>query len=161
MKPFSFVVLALFLVTGCSRVKPTEGPLQITTPAGYAVKYQIAEGKDFYYISNKRTCHMALLFLPNVPEAKIPSRVDGYVKSFLACGVDHPDLKPESDVPVKGDIVGESYKGSYAEFTLHGGSKSVFFMISNGTGVWQGQFDGPEEGWGNAMEILKDMKKKG
>jgi hypothetical protein len=41
-----------------------------------------------------------------------------------------------------------------------GGLYQTMFMLSDGDGIWNGQFSGSKERWTEAVQILKKLKRK-
>lgn len=69
-------------------------------------------------------------------------------------GVDNQEYKKEK-------IEGIEFAGEVVIFTIQGGSYQTMFMLSDGDGIWNGQFSGWKERWAEALEILKQLKRKG
>jgi len=160
MRILPILFLTLLMITGCHRVKPTEGPLQIDTPSGWEAKYRPSQGNEFYNLGNEKTgAYVVFVFAPGIPSSKISAVLNGYAKTFPTEAAEQ-GTKLESETPVMGEIVGPSFNGKYQMFSLQNGTKSVYFLISDGRGTWQGKYNGTEEGWKSALEIIKGIKKK-
>ena len=56
-------------------------------------------------------------------------------------------------------IEGVEYSGEAAVFEIEEGLRQTMFMISNGDGIWKGQFTGSAKVWEEAKVILKKLKK--
>lgn len=66
--------------------------------------------------------------------------------------LDTPDYKTET-------IEGKQFSGEVVIFSIEGGMYQTIFMLSDGDGIWNGQYTGTKEGWTDAVNILKALKK--
>ncbi len=73
----------------------------------------------------------------------------------------NPNIKYSPDTYTKGDFKGDAVSGNFVVLTLPGGLNQVFFMFSDGSQLWNGQYMGPADGWSNSLAILKTIKKNG
>ena len=56
-------------------------------------------------------------------------------------------------------MVGDHFSGEAAIFKTWGGSLLVIFMISDGDGIWEGQYSGSETIWKKAKSILQNLRR--
>ena len=158
---FSVAVLSLFLGhSACADA--TSGPLVVTPAADWTVKYQKENDTESYSLIPPQGQNVLLTFSrwPAPGNAdQIPGFLDTMAKKFAELAQRNPKIKLASTDYTKGEFLGDPFSGNYVQFTIKGGLKQVLFMFSDGTGIWNGQYIGPADGWLDAMEVLKAVKR--
>ena len=82
-------------------------------------------------------------------------------EGFLKESKKSADLGLEKEEFTKEKIKGIEFSGEAAIFTIQGGLLyQTMFMLSDGDGIWSGQFTGSKERWAEALKILKQLKRK-
>lgn len=142
----------------------TQGPLVVEPPEGWTVKHKGGGGVDLYVVSGD-VAEPAVLMLSRWPAGggreKIPETLERMAGLFLREAKKNTDFRLESDEPVKGEIEGGEFSGEFVMFTISTGARQVMFLISDGEGMWNGQFTGREERWKDVLETLKKLRKSG
>jgi len=148
---------------GCSTDKIEEiQPLIVQAPADWTVNYQDGEGIHFYTLTCKRGENSLLMFSRwPAPGSKkqIPALVDSLAKGFLKEVGKSEEIKLDTLEYDTKPIMGDNFSGHSIAFMLEGGSLQTMFMISDGKGIWNGQFTGSKECWIEAIEILKKLRR--
>ena len=91
---------------------------------------------------------------------QIPELVESISKGFLKKAKANPNIKLSSEEYKIEKIEGVEFSGEYSSFTISNGHLQTIFMLSNGDGIWNGQFTGSKEGWNESLEILRKLRKK-
>jgi hypothetical protein len=159
------VVVVLSLLCLPARADSDTGPLIVTPQSAdwpWTIKYQKDANGETYTL------------LPPVAQTadfafsrwqvagtydQIPGYLDSLTKGFIQAAERDPKIKLESVAYAKGEFIGDPYSGRYVQFTLRSGLKDVIFMFGDNSGLWYGHFLGTEQGWLNAMEVLKAVQK--
>lgn len=160
---FSAALLSL-LFTLSVRADSKTGPLQIDGSPDWTVKYDNSKGNQFYSLSRTQGENVILIFSrwPAPGNAdQMPGFLEQMANKFLDIAKTNPRIKLDSSTYTQGEFIGYPYSGKYVEFTIKGGMKQVMFMFSDGDGIWNGQYTGSADGWIEAMEVLKSIKKNG
>ncbi len=145
-----------------------KGPLVIEVPATWALDFKA--GQQFYSLTwnwNEDTATVgagALLMFSRWPvpgsAKQIPDLVDGIARGFVEQAKDNEEFKlKDFDYKVE-SIEGEAFSGSFVAFVAEEDFLQTMFMISDGDGIWNGQFTGSKERWNEALGVLKKLKKK-
>ncbi len=156
-------LLILAATLASSRAEENEGPLRVTAPADWAVSYNGKNGIQFYAVIPQPKGQGVLMFsrwpASGGPE-DIPRYVEDLAKRFAESarekkvGLDSMDYKVEP-------LTGEVFSGRQAVFPFGGGAKvQTMFMLSDGDGLWDGQFTGTKEQWAVAREILQKLRRR-
>ena len=159
----SVAVLSL-LFTLSARADSSTGPLLIDDPTDWTVKYDNSKGTQLYTLTRTQGENVILKFshwqAPGTAD-QMPGFLEQMANKFLDIAKTNPKIKLETDTYRKGEFLGDPFSGNYVEFTIKGGMKQVMFMFSDGNGIWNGQYAGSADGWMEAMETLKAIKKNG
>lgn len=145
-----------------AEIVPLMAPLVVWAPAEWTVEYKGGKGVDFFIVKRLDEDASLLMFsrFPvRITKEQIPQWIDNMAKGFLKKARENPKIKLESETYVTGKIDGGEFLGEFALFTTQSGTCVVMFMIANDEGVWTGQFTGKKERWGEALEVLKKLKK--
>jgi hypothetical protein len=138
------------------------GPLQITPADGWTVKYD-ATAQSYSVVPPAGPAQNTLLSFTPWPAPGTPAEIPGFLDTMAAKFADmaqhNPKIKLASPQYTKGEFIGDPYSGNYVEFTIKGGLKQVLFIFGDSTGLWNGQYIGTADGWFDAMEVLKGIKK--
>jgi hypothetical protein len=139
------------------------GPLVVTPQtADWTVKYQKDNNGESYTLVPPAGQNILLTFSrwPAPGDAdQMPGFLDTMASKFADLAARNPKIKLDSPNYTSGEFIGYPFSGKYVEFTIKGGLKQVLFMFSEGNGIWNGQYIGPADGWTDAMEVLKSIKK--
>jgi hypothetical protein len=159
-----FPVVALLILLGLpARADSTTGPLVVTPPSSdWSVQYKKDTNGEVYTLVCPPGQNILLTFSrwPAPGDAdQIPGFLETMAKKFAELAQRNPKIKLESTAYTSGEFIGYPFSGKYVEFTIKGGLKQVLFMFSEGNGIWNGQYIGPADGWLDAMEVLKGIKK--
>jgi hypothetical protein len=139
-----------------------QGPLVVSPPSDWTVTYDGSKGVSFYSLSKPQGENVILMFSkwPAPGNAdQIPGFLDQIATKFVDAAARNPKIKLDNTNYDKGEFLGDPFSGNYVEFTIKGGLKQVMFMFSDGNGIWNGQYTGSADGWIEAMEVLKAIKK--
>jgi hypothetical protein len=162
MKTIQILITALILTVTAISAK-AEGPLIVTTSPEWTVKYNGEKGIQFYTVKKPGNKDLVLMFSvwpPSRDPKEIPKLIDQMAKGFAEQAKNNPELKTVdlnySIEPIQGD----TFSGSMFRFKYPGGVQ-IGFMISNGDGIWNGQYTGPEAEWKDALKPPPPQKTKG
>lgn len=167
MKHLLFAAILLLSSSLSVRADSSSGPLQITAPTGWTVKYDDSKGIQFYTLTkiSQTPGDMTLLMFSRSPAflktEGIPAFLDKIGDGFLAMAKGDSRFTLASDSYTKGDFAGGSFSGKYIEFTIKGGMKQTMVIFGDGQEIWNGQYTGSAAGWDQAIEVLKGIKKNG
>jgi len=163
---YILILCPTFMQLSCGKL--IEGPLAVSTGQAWEVEY-IDEGVDFYVVTREEKrdalLEQSLLMFSRWPppggSEKIPLVVDQIAKSFIEASKANEEISLDSEEPQKIKIEGQEFSGEAVVFLLEGSIYQTMFMISDGHGLWNGQFTGTAQHWTEALEILKHLKRKG
>ena len=162
MKTTHTLIIAL-LLNIVAVVAKAEGPLQVILPPNWSVKYDNSKSIQFYKFKKEGVKNLVLMFslwpASNDPK-QIPVFIDQMGKAFIEQVKNTPELKDFDTTYVVESIKGDSFNGSMIRFKLQEGTQ-IMFMISNGEGIWNGQYIGPDADWTDALKILTTLKIQG
>jgi hypothetical protein len=163
IKPLLLATAALLLLGLPVQADADTGPLVVTPQtADWSVKYQKDANGETYTLTPPAGQNILLMFSrwPAPGNAdQMPGFLDTMAAKFADLAQRNPRIQLESSKYTKGEFIGYPFSGKYVEFTIKGGLKQVLFMFSEGNGIWNGQYIGPADGWTDAMEVLKAIKK--
>jgi hypothetical protein len=153
----------LLLATGLAAHADSTGPLIVSPPnAQWTVKYKKDDHGETYTLVPP-TGQDILLTFSRWPAPGNAQQMPGFLETMADKFADqaqrNPSIQLASTDYTKGEFIGYPFSGRYVEFTIKGGLKQVLFMFSEGTGIWNGQYIGPDTGWLDAMDTLKTIKK--
>lgn len=141
-----------------------QGPLAVDAPIGWDVEYQGDDGIQFYTVTRKDDENALLMFnrwpVPGGRE-QIPGLINGMAEAFLKEAKASKEFKLETVEYEIQNLEGEAFSGRFVVFQVEGGFVQTMFMLSDGHGIWNGQFSGSEERWDEAIGILKKLKRPG
>lgn len=139
-------------------VKP---PILVDAPEGWKVDYKGKQGIPLYVISSKDG-NMRFLVFSRWPATddpgEIPRLMTVLADGFVAQSVDREDLRLESHDYKVETLDGEEFKGQYVAFKVPAETQTLF-AISDGDGIWNGQFAGAADAWPLALEVLKKLRR--
>lgn len=157
------VAVSLILIGLPAHADSSTGPLVVTPQtADWTVKYQKDANGESYTLVPPAGQNILLTFSrwPAPGNAdQMPGFLDQMAAKFADLAQRNPKIKLASTDFTQGEFIGDPFSGKYVEFTIKGGLKQVLFMFSEGDGIWNGQYIGPADGWLDAMEVLKGIKK--
>jgi len=163
IKSLLSVVAVLILLGLPARADSSTGPLVVTPQSSdWTVKYKKDDSGEIYTLVPPAGQNILLTF-SRWPAPGNADQMPGFLETMAAKFADmaqrNPRIQLDSPAYTKGEFLGYPFSGNYVEFTIKGGLKQVLFMISEGNGIWNGQYIGPADGWLDAMEVLKAIKK--
>ena len=126
------------------------------------MEYQSNKGADFFSAESGGDKPSLLMFGRSSHTARkeqIPQMMASLAEGFLNEARTSSKFKLESDKYLTGKIGGAAFTGEFAEFSFANGRCATMFLISDGDGIWSGQFIGSKERWAEALGILKKLKK--
>ena len=136
-------------------------PLKIGASAEWKVEYK-GDGVQFFTLTQVKGENQ-LLMISRWPapggKEQIPATIKIMADGFLAEGGKQKELKGVKKNYKIEKIEGVEYSGEAAVFEIEEGLRQTMFMISNGDGIWKGQFTGSAKVWEEAKVILKKIKK--
>jgi hypothetical protein len=163
IKSLLSIAVALLLLGLPAFADANTGPLVITPQSpDWNVKYKKDDSGGTYTLVPPAGQNVVLTFSrwPAPGNAdQMPGFLNTMAEKFADLAQHNPKIQLESSNFTKGEFIGFPFSGNYVEFTIKGGLKQVLFMFSEGTGIWNGQYIGPDDGWYQAMEVLKGIKK--
>ncbi len=162
MKTTSIIAALILGIATIGQAEETKLPLIVDAPPQWSIDFKGDKGIQFFTV--KRTeGEPALLMFSRWPapgnKDQIPKYVESLAKGFLDQAKTNPKIKLESKEYKIEKIEGVEFSGEYTSFTVSNGHLQSMFMISDGDGIWSGQFTGSKERWSEALEILKKLKK--
>ena len=161
MKPTK-ILLAVLILTAAAISAKAEGPLLVTTSPEWTVKYNGENGIQFYTV--QKSGNNVLLMFNRWPVSsdpkEIPKFIEQMAKGFCEMAKNDPKLKDVDLNYTIEPIQGDTFSGSMFRFKLRG-FVQIGFMISNGDGIWNGQYTGSEAEWEEAQKILASLKIQG
>lgn len=160
MKTTKLVISLLAL--SCTTLFAEDGrPLKIEADEKWEVHYQGGlmpsftltryEGRYVHLIFSRRSA--------SVGNEPIPASIKRMAEAFLAALAQQEslhDLKKEYKIE---KIEGVQYSGEAVVFEKGNGRRKTMFLISDGDGIWNGQFIGSAAMWEEAKEVLRNLKK--
>lgn len=136
-------------------------PLKIDASAEWKVEYK-GDGVQFFTLTQVKGENQ-LLMISRWPapggKEQIPATIKMMADGFLAEVAKQKELKGVKKNYKIEKIEGVEYSGEAAVFEIEEGLRQTMFMISNGDGIWKGQFTGSAKVWEEAKVILKKLKK--
>jgi hypothetical protein len=142
-----------------------EGPLQVSAlPTGWKLKYNGANGIDFYSVATQAEGSGLLMFSRWPPPSKpedIPALVRQIADGFANSAKKQPGLALTSEKHTLEPFTGDHCKGTYAVFRLGGagaGTVQTMFAMSVDGQTWNGQFTGRPGDWAEALKLLATLK---
>jgi len=136
-------------------------PLKIGASAEWKVEYK-GDGVQFFTLTQVKGENQ-LLMISRWPapggKEQIPATIKMMADGFLAEVAKQKELKGVKKNYKIEKIEGVEYSGEAAVFEIEEGLRQTMFMISNGDGIWKGQFTGSAKVWEEAKVILKKIKK--
>ena len=136
-------------------------PLKIGASAEWKVEYK-GDGVQFFTLTQVKGENQ-LLMISRWPapggKEQIPATIKIMADGFLAEVAKQKELKGVKKNYKIEKIEGVEYSGEAAVFEIEEGLRQTMFMISNGDGIWKGQFTGSAKVWEEAKVILKKIKK--
>lgn len=161
MKTPLIIAALIFFATTIGKAEEAKLPLIVDVPPQWTVEFKGDKGIQFFTVT-RTEAEPALLMFSRWPapgnKDQIPNLVDSLGKRFLEHAKANPKIKLESEDYITGEIKGTVFSGKYASFTIFNGLLQTMFMISDGDGIWNGQFTGSKERWAEALEILRKLK---
>ena len=159
IKPFLLLAVGvLVMMTAAARA---EGPLVVTPAADWTVKFTRVPSECYTLVPPpKQAVDFAFSrwAVPGTPD-QIPGYLDTMAKGLIENSARNPKIKLDSTDYTQGEFIGDPYSGKFVEFSLKDGLKDVLFMFGDNTGLWYGHYIGTGDGWLDAMEVLKAIKK--
>jgi hypothetical protein len=157
-------VAAVLILLGLpARADSSTGPLVvIPQTSDWTVKYQKDDNGETYTLVPPATVSANFSFSRWGVAAnadQIPGYLDTLTKGFLESAQRDPHIKLQSTDYTPGEFIGDPFSGKYVQFTMASGLKDVLFIFGDNTGLWYGHYIGPADGWLDAMEVLKSIKK--
>jgi hypothetical protein len=164
IKTLLSVVAVLILLALPAAADSSTGPLIVTPQSpDWTVKYRKDDNGETYTLVPPPSGPGILLMFSRWPAPGNADQMPGFLETMAAKFADMAQRNPKIDLEstnyTKGEFIGYPFSGNYVEFTIKGGLKQALFMFSEGNGIWNGQYIGPADGWLDAMEVLKAIKK--
>jgi hypothetical protein len=159
MKLFTVMLLLLTPLSATAE----SWPLQFDAGPEWNIEYQ-GEGTDFFSFTRPKGENL-LFILHKWPTKGGPEQVPVYVKKiadnfsentswFTLPGMAKEKYEMDS-------IPGEAFSGEAAVFESFDKTLLVILMVSDGDGIWNGQYSGSKEMWGEVKRLLGTMQRAG
>lgn len=136
-------------------------PLKVDAGENWKVEYK-GDGIQFFSLTRAEEENTLLMFsrwpAPGGKE-QIPATIKMMAESFLTEIVKNKELKDIKKEYKVEKIEGAQYSGEVAVFEIKDGMYQTIFMVSDGDGIWNGQFTGTLAMWEEAKEIVKKLEK--
>ena len=136
-------------------------PLKVDAGAAWKVEYK-GDSIQIFTLTRPTGENVVLMFsrwpAPGGKE-QIPATIKKMAEAFLAEVAKNEELKDVKEEYKIEKLEGIEYSGEAAVFATDDGMRQTMFMISNGDGIWNGQFTGSSQMWDEAKEILKKLRK--
>jgi len=136
-------------------------PLQIQADDDWNIEYE-NQGVQFFTITRPEGENVLLMFsrwpAPGGKE-QIPTYIKQMAEGFLTEMEKQEELKSVQKAYKIVKINGVEFSGEAAVFQIEGGMLQTMFMVSDGDGIWNGQYTGSPEIWEKAKVILMNLKK--
>lgn len=162
MKYITTILIIVLSIATPSLADLLSEPLNITVNDNWEVEYK---GKDIQFYSIKRIKgESALLMFHKWPSPGSTEQIPHFLKQ-IADGMlesidqQNPNLF-QNDAYQKMLIKGEEFSGEAFIFVLQNALYHTIFMISDGNGIWNGQFSGSKSRWEEAVIILQQIKQR-
>lgn len=158
----AIALLGLALPT---RADSATGPLVVTPQSpDWTVKYEKSDKGETYTLvpppnSNQPADFVISRWSAGGNADQIPGYLGTLAKGFLESAQRNPKIALASYTYTPGEFIGFPYSGKYVEFSFRNGAKDYLFILGDSTGLWYGHFIGTQQGWLNAVEVLKGIKK--
>jgi hypothetical protein len=140
-----------------------DGPLTVIPPTpDWTVRYTKTDKAETYTFQppDPHTADFAFSrWTVDANSDQIPGYLETLAKGFVQQAQLNPKIQLASYDYEKGEFIGFPYSGKYAAFTFRTGVKEYLFIFGDNTGLWSGHFIGSSQGWLDAMEVLKAVKK--
>jgi hypothetical protein len=162
MKTTSIIAVLILMATTIAQAEEVKVPLIVDAPSQWSVDFKGDKGIQFFTVK-RIEAEPALLMFSRWPapgnKDQIPKLVETIAKGFLDQAKMNPVIQLESEEYKNEKIEGVEFSGEYVSFAVSTGILQTMFMLSDGDGIWNGQFTGSKERWIEALEILKKLKK--
>lgn len=168
MKNLLTAFLLCFTTTALAQDATETDPLLFETPSGWTVTYQNPGGAEIYTFNHKDPFPMKVLMLSRWPAGggndQIPGYMETLAQSFLSQVEEMKIIQLKTTQYAVKEIAGDTYSGQYVGFVMDlpvdTPQVQTMFMISDGNGIWNGQFTGPIENWKEILAMLKTVKNR-
>jgi len=158
------LLLAISFAAVAGSFAESPEPLLVEAPKNWSIEFNGEKGLQFYTVKGPNSAGFDLLMFSRWPPGgkreDIPNMVSDMAKRFLATAKTTPALQDKIGETKMEEIKGDSFSGQAASFALPGGMLQTTFMVSDGDGIWNGQFTGTSDGWKAAVGILQKLKRK-
>ncbi len=137
----------------------------VVTPqsADWTVKYKKDDTSEIYTLVPPPAGQGILFTFSRWPAPgnadQMPGFLDTMAAKFAETAQRNPKIQLDSTNYTKGEFIGYPFSGNYVEFTIKGGLKQVLFMFSEGSGIWNGQYIGPADGWLDAWKSSRESRR--
>ena len=162
MKTITIIAVLILGIATIGKAEDARSPLIIDAQPQWTVEFEGDKGIQFFTIARTEgePAHMMFSRWPAPGNNdQIHKLVESIAKGFAEQAKLNPAIKLDSDQYVIEKIKGIEFSGEYASFQVSNGILQTIFMISNGDGIWSGQYSGSKERWIEAIDILKKIKK--
>lgn len=151
------------LLLGFAAQADSTGPLVVTPQStDWSVKYQKTDTSESYTLvpPSGTSADFVITRWPAAGNGdSIPGYLDSLAKGFVEKAQRSSKIALASLDYKPGEFISDPFSGQYVEFTFKSGVKDYLFMLGDGSGLWYGHFIGTPQGWLNAVEVLKGIKK--
>lgn len=156
------VTCLLLLVFVASSSVAKQWPLQIPASNEWHIEYQ-HRGVDFFSLSRPKGEKVIFMF-SRWPAAgssgQIPYFVRQIADSLLEKKKERASDPDQFDDYTVEEIAGDYFSGQAAVFTRDSAMVHTIFMVSDGDGIWNGQFSGSRDRWLEAVDILGGLQRQ-
>ena len=158
--PLTIAIAVILVFSGCSQRDNNSLSFQLLP--GWKLDHETATGLHFYTLSGNPPSEGSFMLSewppPTRPE-EIPTVVQGLADSYIKQAPRSGIVLANRDYRIE-NFNGTDGQGSFALFQINNNGTNItqtWFMLSIGGRVWNGQFLGSSNGWGQALTMLKTV----
>ncbi|MEO1035386.1 MAG: hypothetical protein AAFX44_07495 [Pseudomonadota bacterium] len=153
--------LATFLLLAMSSVFAQEQPLIVDAEPAWDIEY-FGDKVPFYSLTRQDNGDSQLMFHRwpvRGSKEQIPTLLGDIAQRFAEeMGSGWTKLVIKDGYALE-SIAGNEFSGEAAIFSSRLGFVQTMFMISDGDGLWFGQFNGPKAMWSEAVAVLNNLQR--
>lgn len=161
MKGIFILTLAIVFLNSVPVAVAEEWPLKIDAEPEWKVEYT-GDGIQFFTLTRPEGEQVLLMFSKwPAPGGKdqIPAFIKQMADSFLLKVKRNEVHLVSKDGYQVEKIAGDEFSGQAAIFKTNYGIYQTIFMVSDGDGIWNGQFSGSKTMWVKTNAILKKLQR--
>lgn len=136
-----------------------EWPLRFDAGPEWQIEYR-GDGVDFFTLSRPKGENVFFV-VSRWPSPGGREQIAQYIDK-MARGLQEKSSGRATSLLMKGgyeieEITGSEYSGQAAVFAMWDGTLQAMFMVSDGDGIWNGQFSGSRTLWREAKRVLGQL----